>query len=123
MATLDWRELWPLANSRDFISLEPDTRTAFLVSGDSAIGKLRSFYQEQYTKLTEMPYEAFQPYYAKWSIKESQLIAGCKSDAEREKMQAFYDALRGAENEQETRKNKPTQMALDYMYNQQETPE
>lgn len=120
MATIDWKTLWPLAGTQDFISLEAETRTAFRVTAESAIGQVATFYANQLAKFEQMPYETFMLTFEKWIPKESLQLLAAEGTPNEAKMEAFYMALRGAYQRQTRKREAPTQMALDYIYNQSE---
>lgn len=117
---MDWQTLWPLAGTQDFISLETETRLAFRVSAESAVGKLATFYHSQLAKFEALPYEDFMLTAEKWLPKESLQLAAAEGTPNEQKMVAFYLALREAHKRQHAKREAPTQMALDYIYNQSE---
>lgn len=120
MATIDWKTLWPLNGTQDFISLEHETRSAFRVAHDSAIGQVATFYHQQLAKYEQMPYETFMLTFEKWIPKESLQLLAAQGTPNEQKMEAFYLALREAHARQHRKREAPTQMALDYIYNQSE---
>lgn len=120
MATIDWRELWPLANTPDFISLEAETRTAFRVAGDSGVGRIATFYHTQLAKYDALPYAEFLAFADKWIPQESLRLVAAEGTPDEQKMMAFYLALRTAFARHTEKRNKPTQAALSYLYDQKE---